>query len=198
MGTYLLNAGKYQVLTYDSIVMFSLLRYINIEFPLNLHEFFKVTDSFKLSFEVIKTSFAHSQSAHLGTSEVQVLGRRSYLFNQLPNPKFAAYHKTASFLQNGFGVAVTILSSCIGVIFIKLFTHCFAWGLVALKAGLHSTSESLTSKKEYKPQTNVEAAKRILGELLKIWLLLVTVTSDGILIKSIISNMILLLLAIAL
>ena len=54
ISLYFLNLGKTFSLTYDSIIMFSLLRYLNIEYPENLNLFFESTESFKVSLQIIE------------------------------------------------------------------------------------------------------------------------------------------------
>lgn len=53
---YLISASSSFVLVYDMIILFTLLRYLNIDYPENLSEFFKATDSFKLSLQFISRS----------------------------------------------------------------------------------------------------------------------------------------------
>ena len=55
VSIYFFNLGRTFSLTYDSIIMFSLYRYLNIEYPENLNLFFKSTDSFKVNLQIIKS-----------------------------------------------------------------------------------------------------------------------------------------------
>ena len=52
---YFFNIGKTFSLTYDSIIMFSLYRYLNIDYPENLNLFFESTDSFKVNLEILNS-----------------------------------------------------------------------------------------------------------------------------------------------
>ena len=55
VSIYFFNLGRTFSLTYDSIIMFSLYRYLNIEYPENLNLFFESTDSFKVNLQIIKS-----------------------------------------------------------------------------------------------------------------------------------------------
>ena len=55
VSLYFFNIGKTFSLTYDSIIMFSLYRYLNIDYPENLNLFFESTDSFKVNLEILNS-----------------------------------------------------------------------------------------------------------------------------------------------
>lgn len=56
---YFINMCNRLTLTFDSVVMFSVLRYLNIQYPDNLEQFFHATDSFRLSIEIIDKGNPH-------------------------------------------------------------------------------------------------------------------------------------------
>lgn len=86
--------------------MFSLYRYLSIEYPQNLADFFKATDSFKINLELFKSGKKNDLE---GTSPKITLAGLTYeLHEQKPKRKFALYDKSSSFLQNGASIIGTL------------------------------------------------------------------------------------------
>lgn len=90
--------GSSFTLAYDSIMMFSLFRYLKIDYPMNLHLFFRATDSYRMSINIIRLTPQSKQVSFRSMYQIQLFGDKSFLYNQMPNSKFMAYFKTSSFL----------------------------------------------------------------------------------------------------
>lgn len=93
---YLLNIQQGFALTYDTILIFSLFRYLNVEYPENLELFFKATDAFTISFQLVK--MGNEDQELQNKHSVTFLGATHKIFNQTPRPRFQKYAKTNSFL----------------------------------------------------------------------------------------------------
>lgn len=61
VAIYFVNMGSSFALTYDSVIMFSLYRYLNIDYPENLQFFFEATDSFKMDLNLISSASPEQQ-----------------------------------------------------------------------------------------------------------------------------------------
>lgn len=93
-------------------MMFTLYRYLKIEYPENLAMFFKSVESFQFGLSITRPKYeSQNGGKQTATHGLNILGQNYQLYNQLANSKFAHYNKSSSFLLNGVNPIVTILSS---------------------------------------------------------------------------------------
>lgn len=122
---YFLDVQRYFSIVLDATITFNLLKYINIDYPENLHEFFFISEDFKMNFDILKIKSRRSQD-HLAiaSNELNFLGQTYILYQQTPKPKFVMYDKTSSFLQNGFNAAFCTLISLMASLFLRISLDC--------------------------------------------------------------------------
>lgn len=191
---YLINMGKTIALTYESIIMFSIYRYMNINYPENLNLFFTATDSFKLSISIISSKSQSNQVSSQGVHAVKFSNRIYQLYNQKPNAKFLQYEKSSSFLQNGFSIAVNVVSSQVISLVLLAAGHCFL-KILKFIVDRRLQGQTKSSTRNFRPKTLWDRFKL---DCMHIFLVLITNICSGLVIKSLCTNMIYFLLAICL
>lgn len=145
---FLINMCNSLTTTYDTVLLFSMLRYLNVLYPLNLQLFFEATDQYKLSLSLLA---GKSQDQVLTTSRsISLFGQSHAIYDQESRPKFFQYGKGSSFLLNGLGLTVNLLGSI-------LLALCVMGASRAVKFAIHRRQERKQLELE---ERQVERKKR--------------------------------------
>lgn len=187
--------GSSYAITYDSIVMFSLCRYLDIGYPENLHQFFLATENFKMSVDLVSGQKQPNEESNHDARSINFFGHPFKIYGQASRPKFALYDKSSSFLQNGLSIIVNIISC-----FLLSKAMLIVCSYISVKLRIRS-SEFMRAAKTPQNGQNVSFSNRshtliVLQQLFNIWLLILSLVCEGLPIKQLTSNLVLFLLSI--